>query len=91
MILELLGTKYAGIALDLALFGSLASALWAAIKVRYEDRAGHAFPKNKVTIAIDVITDLLPNLPGALHTVAKANGARLFLPQPPAEQPSEDK
>lgn len=90
MILELLGTKYAGIALDLALVGSLASALWAAIKVRYENRAGHPFPKNKVTIFIDVITDLLPNLPGALHTVAKANGTRLFLPQPP-EQPSEDK
>jgi hypothetical protein len=90
MILELLGTKYAGIALDLALFGGAFSTLWAMIKVSYESKAGKPFPKNKVTLFLDVLTDLLPNLPGALHTVAKAQGTRLFLPEAPVT-PSEDK
>ena len=83
MILEPLGTKYAGIALDIAIIGGILSTLWAAIKVSYEEKAGKPFPKNRVTIVVDVLADLLPNLPGALHTVAKARGARLFMPEAP--------
>jgi len=90
MIVELLGTKYAGLLIDLALFGGAFSAIWAMVKVSYETKAGKPFPQNRFTLFLDILTDLLPNLPGALHTVAKAKGTRLFLPQAPAATP-EDK
>lgn len=79
MLIELLGARLAGIALDVAVIGTALSSIWAAIKVSYEARANRPFPKNKLTLAIDIVVDLLPNLPGAIHTIAKSQGSRLFL------------
>ena len=79
MLIQLLGERLAGIALDIAFIGTALSSIWAAIKVSYEARANRPFPKNKLTLAIDIVVDLLPNLPGAIHTIAKSQGSRLFL------------
>lgn len=79
MLIQLLGERLAGIALDIAFIGTALSSIWAAIKVSYEAKANRPFPKNKLTLAIDIVVDLLPNLPGAIHTIAKSQGSRLFL------------
>lgn len=79
MLIQLLGERLAGIALDIAFIGTALSSIWAAIKVSYEAKADRPFPKNKLTLAIDIVVDLLPNLPGAIHTIAKSQGSRLFL------------
>jgi len=79
MLIQLLGERLAGIALDIAFIGTALSSIWAAIKVSYEARANRPFPKNKLTLAIDIVVDLLPNLPGAIQTIAKSQGTRLFL------------
>lgn len=79
MLSQLLGERLTGIALDIAFIGTALSSIWAAIKVSYEARANRPFPKNKLTLAIDIVVDLLPNLPGAIHTIAKSQGSRLFL------------
>jgi hypothetical protein len=79
MIIDLVGKNFADWFLAIGLFGALFTSLWASIKVSYEKIKGKPFPSNGATLVIDIIVDLLPNLPGMIHQVAKSQGSRLFM------------
>ena len=90
MILELLGQRYGSLLLDIAFIGSMLVTLWGMVKISYERVVGEPMPRKKLVIVLDILTDLLPNALGAVHTMAKAKGDRVFLPQP-QKTPPEDK
>lgn len=81
MIVDLIGQNAANWLLGVALFGAMFSSLWASIKVSYERIKQKPFPQNNFTLVLDIATDLLPNLPGLIHQVAKSQGSRLFMSQ----------
>lgn len=82
MILELLGQRYGSVLLDIAVIGSMLVTLWGMVKISYERVVGEPMPRKKIVLVLDILTDLVPNVLGAMHTVAKAKGERVFLPEP---------
>lgn len=74
MLLEMLGTKNVGALLDIlaVLFGL--SLFWAMVKASYQKVTGLPVPRNKFTLALDVLADLANNIPGAANRIARETG-----------------
>lgn len=79
MMLELLGPRNVGMILDI-LAGLLAlSIFWAMFKASYQRVTGEPVPRNKLTVALDVLADLSNNIPGAANRLQRlSTGESMF-------------
>lgn len=83
MLLQYIGQRNVGIALDVlaVLFGL--SLLWAMVKASYQRVTGSPVPKNTLTVTLDVLADLANNVPGAANRLLTATGGTsMFWKQP---------
>ena len=70
-------------ALALTVVATSLSSLYATVKVTYQRVTGRA-AKGRVWTVLDVLVELLPNLPGALNRLVRAGGApSIFAPPAP--------
>lgn len=60
--------------------GSVLVLVWGAVKAAYVRAVGKPMPRNTLTLTLDVLAELLNNLPGAYN---RARGGALFNPPPP--------
>lgn len=60
-----------------SLVGSLLVVVWGAVKAAYVRVAGKPMPRNGLTLTLDVLAELLNNIPGAIN---RGIGGGLFRP-----------
>lgn len=89
MIADLLGQRASSILLDIGAVGLFFNLVWGATKMSYERVVGEPMPRKGIVLFLDILTDLLPNILGVVHTIGKSKGGGLFLPQ--AQPKPEDR
>ena len=67
--------------------GSVLVLVWGAVKAAYVRAVGKPMPRNALTLTLDVLAELLNNLPGAYN---RARGGSLFNPPPAAPSPPRE-
>jgi len=60
--------------------GLVVTTVWAAVKLAWQRVTGTPMPRNALTLTLDVLVEILPNLVGA---ATKASGVQIFWPTVP--------
>lgn len=82
MILEsLIGERGARIVADVMTLGAAFVAVVGMVRVAYTRRVG-AWPRNALTLTIDVLVDIFTNIPGALNKLQSASGGSPLMTSP---------